>query len=54
MYAAWLVRLLPECRWMTTDPCPHGANTTASTPLPTPPLPRAALHGTAHGTPLMH
>ena len=38
--AAWLTRLPPQCRWMTTGPCPHGANTTAAPPSP-PPLPYA-------------
>ena len=54
MWAAWLARLRPQCWWMTTDPCPLGTNSTASSPLRSPPPPRAALHGTAHGTPLMH
>ena len=54
VWAAWLARLPPQCRWMTTDPCPHRTNTTASPPLPSPPSPRAALHGIARGTPLMH
>ena len=54
VWAAWLARLPPQCRWMTIDPCPDGTNTTARPPAPSPPPPRAALHGTAHGTPLMH
>ena len=45
VWAAWLNRLLPQCRWMTTGPCPHGANTTAGPPSP-PPVP-AAQHCTA-------
>ena len=53
-WAALLTRLAPQCRWMTTGPCPHGPNTTAAPPSPPPPPPRAELHGTAHGTPLKH
>ena len=43
--AAWLTSLPPECRWMTTGPCPHGTNPTASPPYP-PHLP-SAQHYTA-------
>ena len=53
VWAAWLARLPPQCRWMTTNPCPHRTNTTVSPPLPSPPPSRAERHGTAHGTPLM-
>ena len=45
VWAAWITRLPPQCRWMTTGPCPHGTNTTASPPCP-PPLP-PAQHCTA-------
>ena len=50
-WAAWLPRLPSQCRWMAAGPRPYGAKATAG--LPTPP-PRRALHGTAHGTTLMH
>ena len=43
--AAWLARLPPQCRWMTTSPCRHGTNTTASPPSPPPLTP--AQHYTA-------
>ena len=40
LWTAWLTSLPPQCRWMTTGPCPNGTNTTASPPYP-PPLPPA-------------
>ena len=45
VWAAWLTRFPPQCRWMTTGPCLHGINTIASPPCP-PPLP-PAQHCTA-------
>ena len=54
MRAAMLARNPPRCQWMTSDPYPDRTNTTAGPPLHPPPPPRAALHGTAHRTPLMH
>ena len=38
VWAAWLTRLPPQCRWMATGPRPHGVNATAGPPSP-PPLP---------------
>ena len=40
VWAVWLTRLPPQCRSMTTGPCPHEANTTTGPPSP-PPLPPA-------------
>ena len=45
VWAARLTHLPPQCRWMTTGPCPHGTNTTASPPYPPPLSP--AQHYTA-------
>ena len=45
VWAAWLARLPPQCRWMMDGPCPHGTNTTASPPSP-PCLP-PAQHSTS-------
>ena len=50
-WAAWLPRLPLEGRWMAASPRPYGADATAGPPLPPP---RRELHGTAHGTTLMH
>ena len=50
VWPAWLTRLLPQCRWMTISPRPHGINTNASPPFAPPPPPAqhyTALH-TAH------
>ena len=40
VWAAWLTRLPPQCRWMATGPRSHGANVTAGFPS-APPLPLA-------------
>ena len=45
VWAAWLSRLPPQGRWITTGPCSHRASTTADPPSP-PPLP-PAQHCTA-------
>ena len=37
VWDACLNRLPPQCCWMTTGPCLHGANTTAGPPCPPPP-----------------
>ena len=39
-WAAWLLRLPSQCRWMAADPRPYGADDTAGPPPP-PPLPPA-------------
>ena len=50
-WATWLPCLPSQCRWMAAGPRQHA---TAGPSPPPPPPPRRALHGTAHGTTLMH